>query len=289
MKNTGRIILAAVAAVFSFQALAAGSPWLPAPQGGSANVSYVDQSATEFFRQTSKVPTPGGGHELSQQTLWVTGTYGISDAVAFDFQLGRAESSYATGAGLPPSQASISGLADINLGLTWRVVDEVVNPSMPSIALRAGVIRAGNYDTGYINSLGDGGDGFELSAMAGKFLNSRLAVSAEAGYRNRNSDTHDIPSNWFYRFRAGFFATNQVTLSLNYDIEDATSGLNIGVPPFSPARFPDLEEDIHLLGPAVSFAVSDTTSITGAYAKVIDGRNTAASEVFSFTLSVSFF
>ena len=289
MRIFSRIAMFAVAALFGAQAMAAGSPWLPAPQGGSVSVSYVDQSATEFFRQESKVPTPGGGHKLAQQTFWVNGTYGVSDAVALDFQFGRAESSYPVGPGLPPSKADISDLTDINIGVTWRVVDEIMNPSMPSIALRAGLIRAGNYETGLINSLGDGGDGFELSAMAGKFVGDNLAFSAEVGYRNRDSDTHDIPPNWFYRFRAGVFLSNQVSVGLNYDIEDATEGLNIGVPPFSPARFPDLEEDIHLLGPSVNFVVSDSVSLSGSWARVIDGRNTAVSDVYSFTLSYSFF
>lgn len=289
MKIFTRISAFTMAAVFGAQALAAGSPWLPAPQGGNIAVSYVDQSATEFFRQQSKVPTPGGGHELSQQTFWVSGTYGVSDAVALDFQLGRAESSYAVGPGLPPSKADISDLTDINIGVTWRVADEVVNPSLPSIALRAGLIRAGNYEVGLINSLGDGGDGFEVSAMAGKFLGGNFALSGEIGYRDRDSDTHDIPANWFYRFRAGLFLSSQFSVSLNYDIEDATEGLNIGVPPFSPARFPDLEEDIHLLGPAVNFVVSDQVSISGSWARVIDGRNTAVSDVFGFTLNYSFF
>lgn len=289
MNNSSRILVFVFSAICGVQVLAAGSPWLPAPQGGNVSVSYVNQEATEFFRQTSKVPTPGGGHELSQSTIWVTGTYGISDAVAFDFQLGRAESSYATGVGLPPSRANISDLTDINLGVTWRVVDEVVNPDLPSIALRAGLIRAGNYETGLINSIGDGGDGFEFSAMAGKFVSDRFALSAEIGYRDRDSDTHDIPANWFYRFRAGYFVSNQVSLSLNYDIEDATSGLNIGIPPFSPARFPDLEEDIHLFGPAVNLVVSDQVNVSASYARVIDGRNTAASDVFGISVNYSFF
>ena len=289
MKSFSKILVFTASALAGSFALAAGSPWLPAPQGGNVAVSYVDQSATEFFRQESKVPTPGGGNELAQQTFWVTGTYGIADAVALDFQLGRAESSYAVGPGLPPSKADISDMTDINIGLTWRVADEIVNPSLPTIALRAGLIRAGNYETGLINSIGDGGDGFELSAMAGRFLGDRFAVSGEIGYRDRDSDTHDIPPNWFYRFRAGWFVSNQVSLSLNYDIEDATEGLQIGVPPFSPARFPDLEEDIHLLGPAINFVVSDQISITGSWARVIDGRNTAVSDVYGVSLNYSFF
>ena len=72
---------------------------------------------------------------------------------------------------------SYSGLADVNLGVTWRFLDEALSDYalMPSVALRAGGIIAGDYQTGYINSLGDGGDGFEVSALAGKFFADRFA------------------------------------------------------------------------------------------------------------------
>ena len=188
------IILAAVAAiaVFSAPAFAGSSPWLPPPGGGSITVSYVSQGATEFYRSTVKGPTPGGGANLSQQTVWVDGVYGLSDSVALDFRVGEARSSFITGEGLPPSQQSINGLQDINVGVVWRAVDEVVS-SGPSIAFRVAGIKAGNYDTGYINSLGDGGNGLELSAMAGKFIADRFAVSSEIGYRYRDSSAHEIP------------------------------------------------------------------------------------------------
>ncbi len=63
------------------------------------------------------------------------------------------------------------------------------------------------------------------------------------------------------------------------------SGLDIGVPPFSPRYFPELQEDVHLLAPTVNFAVSDRKDTAASYAKVIHGRNTAASNVFSVSLS----
>ena len=276
------ITLAALAAIATYGSpvFAGGSPWLPPPNGGSITVSYVAQNATKFYRSTVKSPTPGGGNDLSQKTVWVDGTYGLSDAVALDFRLGGARSSFATGPGLPPSKESITGLADINVGLVWRAVDEVVS-SGPSLAFRAALIRAGSYETGYINSLGDGGNGFEVSALIGKFIADRFAVSGEFGYRNRTSGDHDIPANLFARLLAGVIVGNGVGLSLNYEMEDATSGLEIGGPGFSPSRFPELQEDIHLVGPTVSFAVSDQTNIGVSYAKVVHGRNTAASNVFS--------
>lgn len=275
-------------ALCASSALSAGSPWLPPPGGGSLAVSYLSQSATEFYRSTAKRPTPGGGLELAQETFWIDGTYGISDAVALDFRFGQASSSYATGPGLPPSQANISGLADLNLGVVWRVVDEIVRPSAPSVALRAALIKSGDYETGYINSLGDGGDGVEVSAIVGKFVSDRIALSGEVGYRSRNSGDHDIPNSVFARFLAGVIVGERLGLSLSYEIDDSSSGLEIGGPGFSPSRFPELQEDIHLVGPTVSYAVTDRASIGGTYAKVVDGRNTAASDVWSVSVSLSF-
>lgn len=269
-------------------ALAAGSPWLPPPGGGSLAVSYVTQSATEFYRSTAKRPTPGGGLELAQDTFWIDGTYGLADAVAVDFRVGQASSSYATGPGLPPSQANISGLADMNVGVVWRVVDEIVRPSAPSVAFRAAAIKAGDYETGYINSLGDGGDGLEFSAIVGKFISDRFALSGEIGQRTRNSADHEIPDSVFARFLAGVIVGNRLSLSLSYEIDDSRSGIEIGGPGFSPSRFPELQEDIHLAGATVSVTVSDRVNVGASFAKVVDGRNTAVSDVGSISVSLSF-
>ena len=289
MRSKSLSILAVVAAVAicASPAFAGGSPWLPAPGGGSITVSYVSQKATEFYRGTVKGPTPGGGNELSQNTVWVDGTYGFSDSLALDFRVGGAQSSFATGPGLPPSQDSITGLADVNVGLVWRAVDELVSDG-PSIAFRVGAIKAGSYETGYINSLGDGGNGVEVSALIGKYIEDRFAVSGELGYRNRSSGDHDIPANLFARLAAGVILGSRVGVTFNYEMENATSGLQIGGPGFSPSVFPELEEDLHLVGPTVSIAVSDRAGIGASYAKVVQGKNTAVSNVFSVSLSYSF-
>ena len=289
MRTKHFLILAAVAAVAinGSPAFAGGSPWLPAPGGGSLTVSYVSQNATEFFRSTTKSPTPGGGHDLSQKTVWVEGTYGLSDSLAMDFRFGGAQSSYATGPGLPPSQDSISGLADINAGVVWRALDEVVSDG-PTVAFRAGVIVAGSYETGYINSLGDGGNGFELSTLIGKYFDNGFAVSGEFGYRNRTSGDHDIPPNLFARLAAGVVVGSRVGVSFNYQMEDSTSGLEIGGPGFSPMVFPELQEDFHIVGPSVSIAVSDRANIGASYGRVIAGRNTAVSNVIGISLNFVF-
>lgn len=276
--------VAVVAVVGASPALGAGSPWLPAPGGGSLTVSFVSQSAAEFYRAATKRPTPGGGATLAQRTIWLDVTYGIADSVALDFRAGGAKSSFITGPGIPTPEESFGGLTDIEAGIVWRAVDEVVS-SAPSIAFRAGVIKAGGYETGYINSLGDGGNGVEVSAMVGKFLKNLFAISGEVGYRYRNNH---IPSNIFANLSAGVLVVNRLGLAFNYDVDDARSGLDIGGPGFSPDRFPELQEDIHLVGPVVSLSVTDRVTIGGSYGKVVRGRNTAAASVFSISLGYAF-
>ena len=210
------------------------SPWLPAPGAGFINLSYVAQNANEFYRQDKKVPTPGPmpGANLGQHTVWLNGMYGLSDAVAIDFRVGAARSYFGAttpmGAPIPPTggRDNYSGVTDTNIGVTWRIVDELEKPSLPSIALRGGAIIEGAYAPGYINSIGDGASGLEVSALAGKAFADRFEVSGELGYRVRDEG---VPSDLFFNVSAGVLLDN-IGLSVNYKIVDAQSGLQIGVP-----------------------------------------------------------
>ena len=284
MKRFYLIAVAMVAFVFSYgsSAFASGSVWLPAPGGGSVTLSYVWQNADEFYKGETKGPTPAG-EDLTQQTVWVDGNYGISDSVALDFRAGLARGSFITGEMIPASEAEENGLADLTLGVTWRVSDEAVN-SGPSIAVRLGGIKSGSYDAGYINSIGDGAEGVELSGIIGKFITDQIAVSGEFGYRYRQ----DIPDNIFVRLSGGVLLMNRVGVSVNYDITNAGSGLDVGGPGFTPDRFPETEEDIHIFSSALSVAVSEQVGLGISYGTVIEGRNTAASDIFSVSLSYSF-
>ncbi|MCY3955197.1 MAG: hypothetical protein OXF47_04285 [Nitrospira sp.] len=270
------------------------SPWLPAPGAGFINLSYVSQNANQFYRQDQKVPTPGPipGANLGQHTVWLNGMYGLSDEIAIDFRVGAARSYFGAktpmGDPIPPTggRDKYSGVADSNIGVTWRIVDELVKPSLPSLALRGGVIIAGSYEAGWINSIGDGASGFEVSALAGKYLTDWLAVSGEVGYRDREGD---VPADLFVNVSGGVLVDN-IGLSVNYKLIDAQSGIQIGGPGFSPTTgvFPRLEEDIQFLSGTVSLNVSDQTNIGVSYGEVIDGRNTSKSKVFSVTMGYLF-
>ena len=264
------------------------SPWLPAPGAGFVNLSYVSQNANEFYRADRIVPTPGPnpGQNLGQHTVWLNGMYGLSDAVAIDFRVGAAKSYYSPP--IPPTggRDNYTGVTDTNIGVTWRVVDELLCPSLPSIALRGGAIIEGSYTPGFINSIGDGASGLEVSALAGKYFADMFAVSGEVGYRDRDED---VPSDLFFNVSGGLLFEN-IGLGVNYKLVDAQSGLQIGGAGFSPVTrvFPRLEEDIQFLSGTVSLNVSDQTNIGITYGEVIDGRNTSKSKVFSVTMGYQF-
>ena len=273
---------------------AQGTPWLPIPGNGDVGISYVHQSADEFWHCTTpecpkggveKTPTPGGGKDLRLSTLWLSAGYGISDNVALDAQLGWAKSDYA-GAGPKKMGAdSLNGIADFNVGLRWRITDELIS-DWPSIALRVGAILAGNYDIGYINSLGDGGDGLEASVIVGKFVSERVGVSGELGYRNRNNG---IPAETFLNLSGLAVVNEAVSLGVDYRRVNASgSGIEIGGPGFSPARFPEVEEDASMLAGRMFWQLADSINLSMFYGKTLDGRNTAASNAFGVTLGRSF-
>ena len=261
------------------------SAWLPEPGTGHLSLSYVSQSAEEFYRGTDKRPLPGGGQEdLSQNTVWLGGTYSLNDSFALDVQTGWAKSQFMTGPGIPTPSESFSGMVDANVGFTWRIVDEIVS-DLPSVALRVGAIFAGDYETGHINSLGDGGDGYEASLVVGKFVNDQLGLSAELGLRNRNAN---IPGERFANLSGLWFLNDSLTLGVEYRIVNSTSGLQIGGPGFAPNRFPEIEEDTRTVAARLYYNINENLSLSLFAASVIDGRNAAASSIFGAAASYSF-
>ena len=285
MKKLSLIAISAVMAVFNYLPLAnaGNSAWLPAPGGGSVSLSLIYQNAGEFYRGSEKVPGPLAEDDLTQKTAMVQVKYGLMDYVALDLSVGGSEASK-SGAG-PKESESERGVTDVNVGVTVRVVDEAVTQQAPSIAFRVGAIKSGSYDTGYINSIGDGGDGFEISGIIGKFLSDNFAISGELGYRVRNED---IPDAIFANVTGSLIFADMFGLSLNYKMENSTDGIDIGSEGFAPSRFPETEEDTHTLGSTLTFLVGGGASISGSYARVIDGRNTGEYNVFAVSLGYSF-
>ena len=282
-------------------ASAQGSPWIAEPGTGSVNLSFVNQDASEFYRQTTKTTGPLGptGAHLSQNTLWFGVNYAFTDAVAFDVQSAWAASSLPGAVGPSGGEEGYSGLFDSNVAVTWRFVDELITDA-PSVALRVGAIIAGAYDTGYINSVGDGGNGIETSLIIGRF-GSAAGFSGEIGFRARTGtevnpnavgamagEQVDIPNEMFVNLGLFIPAGNVVTIGVDYRMVNATSGIDIGGEGFSPSRFPGLHEDSHIVGGRLIANVTDLVSVNAFFGQVVKGRNVAAARIFGAGLSFGF-
>ncbi|MCY4635566.1 MAG: hypothetical protein OXG04_13860 [Acidobacteria bacterium] len=308
--RTFTIAVAGAALVVSLSVrpvLAQGTPWIAEPGTGTISLTYANQSAKEFWRPVDgsimKVKGPLGETDasLAQNTMWFAANYAVNDFVALDIQSAFASSFVTGGVGPSGGQESYSGLFDSNVALTFRLVDELISDA-PSVAVRVGGILAGAYDTGYINSLGDGGHGVETSLIIGKFGNA-AGFSAEVGFRVRGStdvntqavgggmaagETVDVPNDMFVNLGLFIPAGSAVTLGVDYRMVNAMSGIDIGGMGFSPSRFPGLEEDAHIVGGRLLANVTDTVNLNVFFGQVVAGKNTAASRVFGAGIGFGF-
>ena len=302
------VVAAAVLASLTGQpAFAQGTPWIAEPGTGTISFTYANQSAKEFWRPVdgavTKVTGPLGptGASLAQNTMWFGANYAVNDFVALDIQSAFASSMVSGAVGPSGGQESYSGLFDSNVALTFRLVDELISDA-PSVAVRIGGILAGAYDTGYINSLGDGGHGVETSLIVGKFGNA-AGFSAEVGIRMRGStdvntqavggamasgETVDIPNDMFVNLGLFIPAGSAVTFGVDYRMVNAMSGIDIGGMGFSPSRFPGLEEDAHIVGGRLLANVTDTVNLNVFFGQVVAGNNTAASRIFGAGIGIGF-
>ena len=297
-----RGLFAASVAALCAPAFADGSVWLPTPGSGTLTVAYVTQSADNMWvGKSGPMPIPFNG--LDQTSLLFDASYGLSDAVALDLSVGSSEVSPTHGKPIP---ISADGRTDLNVGITWRFVDEVIS-SGPSVAVRFGAILAGDYDAGGASpvevmgdasrvgvgptAIGDGADGFELSGIIGKVFGQRLALSAELGTRNRSSG---VPRETFVNLDGHVIAGSRLVLSAQYHIQASSGDLDIGPPP-SPGkhgtywyRFPHVAEDVNRVSLGGTFTFNDQLNVGLHWFNVLDGRNTAEFEAIGGTPTYNF-
>lgn len=285
MKATLTTLLTGVAAIVATPSFAQGSPWLPVPKTGSVAVIQVSQEATHFYRGpngTARGELPFGS--LEQSTTWFTANYGIADAIAVDGRIGRSM----VEAGGPFADDEQKGSADMSLGLTWRVVDEDVSESgMPSVALRFGIIRAGDYDVGMPHAIGDGGDGFEMSVHVGKVIGS-IALAAEFGIKSLNND---IPRGTTVAATAHWFTPLPgLSVRAQYYSQRSDGSLNIGTPegpPAHPDRFPQVAEEVDRISVGTTYSFG-ALSVGIDRFDTRDGRNTGDFEAWAASASYNF-
>ena len=254
-------------------AFGAASPWLPAPGSLSLQFSQVEQNADSFYFSDEETSLPG---DLSLSTSSLSIVYGLNEHLALDAKLGYAVSDFDA----PVENDSFSGITDSTIGITWRITNEYTSErNLPSISARFGAIIDGDYETGNVNGIGDGGNGVEVSIATGKAINSYLALSSETGYRNRSNG---VPAEIFYNVNAYITFTPKLTAFAGYYVDDSRDGLQIGGNGFTPDRFPEVEEDKEYIQLGGQYKITSKFNAAFSIAKVIDGRNTALSDIYAF-------
>ncbi len=256
------------------------SPWLPVAGGHEFSVSYIDQNADRFFVGENEMNLPA---DLELRTFQVNYAYGINDRWALDVQAGYAESDFIVDPGLAP-RGGLDGFTDARIGLRWLAFDQFDGRPF-TLTLAGAVLIEGDYDTGAISAIGDGASGGELSLITGRSFDSGFAWQSELGYRFRSGE---VPNEWFFNRTLSYGFNDRISGRLSWNSVDGRGDLDIGGPGFSPARFPELEEDYDLWLAGVSFVPSDTWLLGFDYGRKFDGRNTAKSDVFAFTVGRSF-
>lgn len=235
--------IACVVGMTTTPLLAQSSPWLPVPKTGSVTVIQVSQNADRFYRGSSAIGIPFG--ELEQNTTWLSVAYGATDALAVDARIGRS----VVDAG-PVGEDK--GPTDMTVGVTWRLLDEATDPGMPSFAVRLGLVRAGDYDVGRPNAIGDGGDGYEASLLVGKIIAEQFALSADLGIRSLNND---VPQQTLFTATAHWVTPiPALSVRAQYHQQRSDGDLDIGGSGFSPPRFPEVTEDIDRVSVGATFS-----------------------------------
>lgn len=254
-----------VAGTASAQAV---SPWTPTVGSFEGEVAYTNQSAKKFTVGSAKMALPA---ELSLESFVASGSYGVTDKLAFDVSLGYAQSDFIVAPGLAPN-GGLDGFTDVTIGGRYKLLDQVDGaPVTASIAVAA--IIAGDYDTGALPAIGDGGSGGQVSGAVG-WQNGPFSINGSLGFRARGND---VPDETFGGVNASVGLGDRFSVYAGYGFVDSDGKLNVGGPGFSPARFPELEEDYKFWSVGGSAVITGATSINVSYGQKFDGKNTALS------------
>jgi hypothetical protein len=280
MTHKKTIATAMILAIAAGDAQAASnSPWTPATGSADVTFSFASQTADRFFVGSTEMMLPT---DLELDSTDITLAYGITDKLALDVQIGYASSDFLTDPGLAP-KGGLSGLRDSRIGLRYNLIG--AEQELPTVTLGLAALIAGNYDTGAITAIGDGESGIEAQVLVGHAFESGLAFSA--GFAHR-SFSNDVPSNNVFDLGVGYAFTDIFSAGLFYQDVTANGDLDVGGPGFSPARFPELDEEYSLYGGSLSLALGDAWSVSLDAGRKNDGRNTAKSRFFQIGITRSF-
>lgn len=256
------------------------SPWLPAPGTGYVTGSLSDQYFKEFYRGNTIASL---ADYINITTLWLNVDYGLNEKWAMDFQSGFVYSRYA-----PATRGNFSGINDTSIGLRYLAVDEFkTERPFPTITLRVGGTIKGSYQlssAGNPHSPGDKASGADASVIIGKQLSDFTNVYTQIGYRLRSNP---VPNDFFIDGGIQQVINSTVSTHLAIYHTRGLSGSDIGGSGFTatPLGFQGLKEVSTLAELGLSLAIADHSSLSFSFLRLITGRNTDRSQIFSIALT----
>jgi hypothetical protein len=257
----------------------ASSPWTPADESSELTLRLGTQSATEFYAGKAEMKLPA---KLSQDTYTLEYSYGINDHLALDARIGYTKSKFITVPGLAPN-GGLSGFADSRLGLRYNLTG--ADNDLPTITFGLAALIKGNYDTGALPAVGDGKSGFEVSALIGHAFDSGFLLSGGVASRQYSSP---VPDELAITLGAGFAFNERASVGAFYQDVTSNGKLDIGGPGFSPARFPEVDEEFSLWGVGGSVSLTDEWLLGLDFGRKNTGKNTAKSKFSSLSITYLF-
>lgn len=263
--------------------------YVPAPGTGSLYPVTSVQWATDFWFDDNKATLPG---HLTQTTVGVDAEYGVAEDLAVDLSVGFSMVNYQGGplGGLVLTQDGENtrhGLTDIRFGASWRLLDEFtsVHEATPTITLRVGGIVAGTYETGFLNAVSDGADGWEVGLKFGKvFIAANAGIYGDVTHRWLSTST---PDEW--EAGLGLFKTvGNFTYTIGLREKQSVGGIDILGPGFTLDRFTDVREKNRTAEIGATWNLSSNSFLSLGYARTLDGENTPKKNVLVTAFGIQF-
>lgn len=270
----------------------AQSAYLPEAGVTTVTPAYSYQRARDIYvlgDQKVTLPDP-----LEQHTTRVVLERAIAPGWGMDASFGWSTVHYKESATVAPGlnllkdgKQTRSGITDTRVGLRRVLLDEFASASefVPTVAVRLGGILQGTYDTGFVNSPGDGASGAELGLLAAKSLPSTgTTLFGDATWRVFAEDVPDA-----VEFSVGISQQIQrAVLTLGFRHQESLDGPDILGPGFtSLASFPDAREINSSVELGLSLPVGPVTIGLG-FAQTIAGENTPRKSVYSVSSTYGF-
>ncbi len=253
--------------------------YTPARHSGSVSFNYINQYATELWKGSNlaRVRFP---YELD--TLALSASYGITDKLAIEGQIGYSEVTFARNAVDP--DGTREGFQDSVIGFRYRVLDETEgSPVTASVGVKG--IIAGSYEASNVNSLGAGASGASLGVSVGRNFLNGITLTGEVGGRLRFDR---VPEQIFTSGEVSYSFLNRATAWFGLAYTNSLGGKVLGSPGFTPADFPRVEEDHATWHGGMEIRVAKGFSLSGAYGQKFEGRNTTKDRYFRVGLSYAF-